>query len=76
MDYHSNGCGVGSSLGNFSNLSVRDGASTDDDNAEPIGIPTGIQALDANFFPLFHGVPRGGLTEIVGLPGTGKTTFA
>lgn len=46
------------------------------DNDEPISIPSGVAAIDSNFFPFFQGIPRGGITEIVGLPGSGKTSFA
>lgn len=57
---HSNGCGVV-------------GDEVDD---EPEAISTGLPLLNSAFFPLFNGIPRCGLTEIVGLPGSGKTSFA
>lgn len=39
-------------------------------------IPTASAEIDRLFFPIFHGVPKKCITEIVGLPGTGKTCFA
>lgn len=50
--------------------------SEEEESDEPVAIPTGIPNLDAQFFPLFRGILRGGLTEIVGLPGSGKTLLA
>jgi len=42
--------------------------------AEPIS--SGCPAVDRAFFPLHHGIPSKSITEIAGMPGTGKTSFA
>jgi hypothetical protein len=39
-------------------------------------IPSASHTINSSFFPFFHGIPKKSITEIVGLPGTGKTCFA
>ena len=50
----------------------------DDQNAihVPISIPSASSRINDLFFPLFKGIPTKNITEIVGLPGSGKTCFA
>lgn len=42
----------------------------------PISIPSASPAIDKLFFPLFKGIPTKNISEITGLPGSGKTCFA
>ncbi len=70
LKYHSNGCGV------EDEENIEQKADDDNNDDEPIAIPTGVSLLNSLFFPIFNGIPRGGVTELVGLPGSGKTTFA
>jgi len=39
-------------------------------------IPSASNLIDTKFFPIFQGIPLKGLTEIAGLPGSGKTCLA
>ena len=39
-------------------------------------IPSASLSIDNLFFSLFKGIPTKNVTQIVGLPGTGKTCFA
>jgi RecA/RadA recombinase len=40
-----------------------------------VSIPSASKSMDRLFFPLFNGIPKKSITEIVGLPGSGKTCF-
>ena len=41
-----------------------------------VSIPSSCPSIDKLFFPIFKGIPLKNITEIVGLPGTGKTCLA
>lgn len=45
-------------------------------NDSYVAIPSASSTINTSFFPFFCGIPKKSITEIVGLPGTGKTCFA
>jgi len=65
-------------MSNFSSIETDQWHCLCDDtkNDSTVSIPSASKLLDHLFFPLFKGIPKKNITEIVGLPGTGKTCFA
>jgi RecA/RadA recombinase len=41
-----------------------------------VAIPTGCPTINQKFFPFYNGIPLRYVTEMSGLPGTGKTSLA